>query len=528
MRLNKFLAHCGVDSRRNCDELIFQGRVKVDGETNINPGAQIDEKNVEVRVDGDLVKLKNNYTYIKLHKPKGYVTSRKDPHNPLTVMTLLPNVINVVPVGRLDKDTTGVLLLTDDGDLNYRLTHPKHGVEKEYEVLLRQEPKGNIEKELPPPLVNLTEKITYAEQIKEDINEYLELQPIINSLQNSLGKRLRWQEFIEYARNSFAEAEVKLSTQKTLNLEKKYQMMYSEITNNMDIVPKLKKSEGTQDLYLTLENFYGLKDVAATTLLAESYKNALAISIYLSSVLDNILPANFIILDDVTSSFDAGCQFNLMELLKSKIARPINPNGPQIIIFSHDGLLKKYFDKISNESYWFHQKIQGLPPIGSIFTQTHDSSTLKSIAENFLNAGQIQQAEPLIRQYLEFKLLEIITKVNIKVPIDFSIRDDRKMVQNCLNEIKESIKLEKKAGTLILENSQVNDLGNTHVPSLISNWLSHYPTGIKSSFSPHVLLGVLDDIDSIADCFKYDCHCLPNTQTVRRYYKTLSSKQCNC
>ena len=96
MRLNKFLAHCGIDSRRNCDELIFQGRVKVNGETFTNPGAQIDEKNVEVRVDGDLVKLKGNFTYIKLHKPKDYVTSRKDPHNPLTVMNLLPKVLNVV------------------------------------------------------------------------------------------------------------------------------------------------------------------------------------------------------------------------------------------------------------------------------------------------------------------------------------------------------------------------------------------------------------------------------------------------
>lgn len=149
MRLNKYLAHCGVDSRRNCDELIFQGRVKVDGNVITSPGEQIDELKVEVRVDGDIVKLKSNFTYIKLHKPKDYVTSRKDPHNPLTVMTLLPKVLNVVPVGRLDKDTTGVLLLTDDGDLNFRLTHPKHGVEKEYEVLLRNEPKGDIEKELP-------------------------------------------------------------------------------------------------------------------------------------------------------------------------------------------------------------------------------------------------------------------------------------------------------------------------------------------------------------------------------------------
>jgi len=153
MRLNKFLAHCGVDSRRKCDELIFQGRVKVDGEAIINPGTQIDELKVEIRVDGDLIKLKTNYTYIKLHKPKDYVTSRKDPHNPLTVMTLLPNVLNIVPVGRLDKDTTGILLLTDDGDLNYRLTHPKHEVEKEYEVLLRHEPKGNIEQELPKGII---------------------------------------------------------------------------------------------------------------------------------------------------------------------------------------------------------------------------------------------------------------------------------------------------------------------------------------------------------------------------------------
>jgi len=391
-----------------------------------------------------------------------------------------------------------------------------------------EEKKGSIEKKLPPSLVNLTDKITYANQIKENINKYLELQPEINSLQNSLDKRLKWQKFVEYACNSFAEAEVKLSTQKTLDLEKKYQMIYSEITKNVDVVPKLKKSEGTQNLYLNLENFYGLKDVAATALLAESYKNALAISIYLSSVLDNISPSNFIILDDVTSSFDAGCQFNLMELLKTKIARPINPNGPQIIIFSHDGLLQKYFDKISHESHWFHQTIQGLPPMGSIFTQVQDSSRLKSTAEYFLNAGKIPQAEPLIRQYLEFKLLEIIKRVGIKVPIDFSIRDDKKMVQNCLETIKESIELEKKAGTLILEPSQVNALKNTHVPSLIANWVSHYSTGAISSFSPYVLLGVLDDIDSIADCFKYDCHCLPNTQTVRRYYKTLSSKHCNC
>lgn len=153
MRLNKFLAHAGVDSRRKCDELIFEGRVQVDGEILTNPGAQIDENKSLILVDGEIVKLKRDYTYIKMHKPQGYVTSKKDPHNPQTVMNLLPNVLSVVPVGRLDKDTTGILLFTDDGDLNYKLTHPRHGVEKEYEVLLKQEPEGELEKELPKGII---------------------------------------------------------------------------------------------------------------------------------------------------------------------------------------------------------------------------------------------------------------------------------------------------------------------------------------------------------------------------------------
>ena len=153
MRLNKYLAHCGVDSRRKCDELIFNGRVFVNGVPFTNPGEQVDENTAEIRVDGELVKLKREYTYLKMHKPQGYVTSKKDPHNPQTVMDLLPKVLSVVPVGRLDKDTTGVLLFTDDGDLTFKLTHPKHGVEKEYEVLLKVAPNGAIESELPKGLV---------------------------------------------------------------------------------------------------------------------------------------------------------------------------------------------------------------------------------------------------------------------------------------------------------------------------------------------------------------------------------------
>ena len=153
MRLNKYLAHCGVDSRRKCDELIFEGRVSVDGSIIDNPGTQIDENTADVRVDGEGIRLKKSFTYIKMNKPAGYITSCRDPHHAQTVMDLLPKVLQVVPVGRLDKDSTGILIFSDDGDLNFRLTHPKHGVEKIYEVLLRRPPEGYPENELPQGII---------------------------------------------------------------------------------------------------------------------------------------------------------------------------------------------------------------------------------------------------------------------------------------------------------------------------------------------------------------------------------------
>lgn len=153
MRLNKYLSHCGVDSRRKCDALILEGRVAVNGNIVMNPGTDIDEYGADIRVDGERVRLKKNFTYIKMNKPAGYITSLRDPYHAQTVMDLLPKVLPVVPVGRLDKDSTGILIFTDDGDLNFRLTHPKHGVEKVYEVLLRRPPEGYPENDLPMGIV---------------------------------------------------------------------------------------------------------------------------------------------------------------------------------------------------------------------------------------------------------------------------------------------------------------------------------------------------------------------------------------
>jgi len=131
MRLNAYLARAGVASRRNADELIKAGRVLVNGEPGqLNTFVASRDR---VEVDGRPVALQR-LAYLLLHKPAGVVTTARDPQRRPTVVGLVPDSPRVVPVGRLDADTTGALLLTNDGPLAHRLAHPRYGVEKVYEV----------------------------------------------------------------------------------------------------------------------------------------------------------------------------------------------------------------------------------------------------------------------------------------------------------------------------------------------------------------------------------------------------------
>jgi hypothetical protein len=335
-----------------------------------------------------------------------------------------------------------------------------------------------LQKELPPSLVALTEQVALAEDLRKQISDHVVLNRDLTETQKKLTARSKWTEFITNATQSFARAEVALSTAKTLSLETSYRGLYQSITNNPDVVPKLVKTGASEDLFLNLEKFYGKNNLTASALLSESYRNALALSIFLSAAIQNS-ESSFIVFDDVTSSFDAGHQFSLMEVLRMQVARPNNPNGPQVIVLSHDGLLEKYFDKISSTAVWHHQRLSGLAPNGTIFTQTQNVNRLKGSATQFLQAGQIDQAEPLVRQYLEFKLLEIIQRVSIPVPVDFSIRDDRKMVQNCINAITSAIDLHSRANQLILSQPQHTAALNTLIPSIMANWLAHYSTGVS-------------------------------------------------
>jgi 23S rRNA pseudouridine2605 synthase len=131
VRLNAFLARAGVASRRRSDELILAGRVRVNGE----PGRlnTVVGAHDVVEVDGERV-ARQALAYVLLHKPAGVVTTARDPQGRPTVVGLVSHTVRVVPVGRLDADTTGALLLTNDGPLAHRLAHPRYGVPKVYEA----------------------------------------------------------------------------------------------------------------------------------------------------------------------------------------------------------------------------------------------------------------------------------------------------------------------------------------------------------------------------------------------------------
>ncbi len=146
VRLQKFLSSAGVCSRRQGEEYIKKGYVKVNGEVVIELGTKVDPTRDRIEIDRELIKEAQNRVYIVLNKPKGYVTSCKQPEDKI-VLDLIDIPERIFPVGRLDKASTGLLILTNDGLLHHRISHPSHDHEKEYEVVLAKPiPNGALKK----------------------------------------------------------------------------------------------------------------------------------------------------------------------------------------------------------------------------------------------------------------------------------------------------------------------------------------------------------------------------------------------
>ena len=138
-KLQKVLAATGVASRRVCEDMIADGRVTVNGEV-AHQGQRVDPETDVIEVDGGLIPVRPGLVYYLLNKPAGTITTAEDTHGRPTVVDLVPAEPRVFPVGRLDAETEGLLILTNDGELTHRLTHPSFGVEKEYIAAVEGEP----------------------------------------------------------------------------------------------------------------------------------------------------------------------------------------------------------------------------------------------------------------------------------------------------------------------------------------------------------------------------------------------------
>lgn len=151
MRLNKFLAAAGVASRRKCDNLIKNGEIRMNGKTGDFTGAQVDPEKDVIEYRGRRIQLPDHKIYLVLNKPSGYISTCADDKGRETVLNIIKDNTNrLFPVGRLDFETEGLLILTNDGELAYRLTHPRHEIEKKYYGII----KGNMTAEKKEHLEN--------------------------------------------------------------------------------------------------------------------------------------------------------------------------------------------------------------------------------------------------------------------------------------------------------------------------------------------------------------------------------------
>jgi hypothetical protein len=220
----------------------------------------------------------------------------------------------------------------------------------------------------------------------------------------------------------------------------------------------------------------------------------------------------------VTSSLDAGHQFHLMEVIRTRFSRPGNTHGPQVMILSHDTLLEKYFNTNGSTTGWSHQRIEGTPRT-AVLPQSNAVNRVRDATMTLLNAGNAQDAAPRIRQYLEYVLEEIIIRCRIPVPMDIALGDDKRMAGHLISAIDAQVKLHANANSLVLESGQVQGL-NLAVATITANFLAHWSTGQTQAFAPGALLGVMQAIDNYADCFK----CELNPGAGRRYYRSLAQR----
>lgn len=380
---------------------------------------------------------------------------------------------------------------------------------------------GELQAKLPPSMVQVSRNITHAKQARDLFADYSKAKAALAAEEQRLAKLVRWKTFITAAAREFANAETALTTERVAEIQAGAQTLLGSLVRGApDMKPTLERAKDKENIDLQLANFFGLSGLSARALLSESYRNAVAASIFLSAALKHKGAPRFMVLDDITSSFDSGHQFSLMDSIRTLLRYGAVPEGLQFIILSHDTSLEKYFDRLNGTADWHHQKLQGMPPKGRVMVAAQQADRLKAQAEKHLNAGDVELGAPFVRQYMEYKLGQVITRLEIPVPPDYATRGDKRTLSTYADAITDAVKLHQKAGVCVLDAGQVTDLLTVHTPSIMANYVSHYETGAGTPFNAYALLGVLQAVDSLAECFMH----MPSGATQKVYYKRLDRK----
>lgn len=387
----------------------------------------------------------------------------------------------------------------------------------EKEARLATEQQG-LENELPPSTVELAKKIEAARRLQEN---WRKLGTALRKIKVEIDREStvsQVKKFLDTASADFASAETQISKDRLGAVEPVFQDNFARMSFP-GVVPAVAKRASSEDLQIRLTEFHGLQNLSPQAVLSESFRNAFAISLYLAAAsLYGGMP-KFIILDDVTSSFDAGHQLYLVELLRTALARPANPSGLQVILLSHDTMLEKLFNKHTGSGFWWHQRLEGVPQFG-VYPQTGAVNKVKDQTIAMLQAGQVDFAKEGVRQYLEYRLSELISRLRIPVPVDVAFNDNKQLASEFLGAIDAAVKLNQAANKLVLEANQVNGL-NANMMTIVGNFLSHWGTGQTLSFTGASLLGVMQAIDTYCDCFMFE----PTPGAPRRFYKNLQQRQ---
>lgn len=381
---------------------------------------------------------------------------------------------------------------------------------------------------VPPKLSDLIEVnnifksiFTSAKEIKQIEADNLYLEAFLLELDN-------WIKYINDFKEKYENSYNVLMEDIASMIDENTKSFFKEIMGNVEITPKLKKEYKGQKVNVLLEKFYtNTTDLKAVPLLSESYRNALSLSIYFATALKNKNSGNFIIVDDITSSFDSGHQIFLLELIKKNIAlSSSNKKGKQIIFLTHDGTLKKALNEnASSQKNWIHYSLNSNKDMASLKPIT--SLDLKNDLIDKINNNQYEGTG--LRLYYESVLLEIIEKLNLEIPFSLIHSNDEKMVNKLISAISEIVEIKVKSKRI----KQTLVPGKSDFKSYIQqfgNNLSHWASASQASISQSVLIKIVDDITLFKQKFQYNCTCTKNSGWV--YYKGLIKnpvqKGCSC